>query len=134
MRQPLLKHTHIIKLGRILNMMYKPAELAEEIEINIDTIYRSYLPAGLPCSRDHYGHIWIHGPSFVKWAKETVAKHKKARSGLQLGQAWCMKCNQAVELIDPIVKPINRYLEMLQAHCPHCGKKVNRAKARELPQ
>ena len=30
-RKPLLKHTHIVKLGRLLNMMYRPTELAEEL-------------------------------------------------------------------------------------------------------
>ena len=41
MRTPLLRHTQIIRLERILNMLYKPAELAEEIAVNPDTIYRS---------------------------------------------------------------------------------------------
>jgi len=48
MRQPLLKHCHIIKLGRLLNMLYKPSEIAEEIGVAQDTVYRSYLPAGAP--------------------------------------------------------------------------------------
>ena len=41
MRQPVLKHTHIIKLGRLLDMMYKPAEIADEIGVTPDTVYRS---------------------------------------------------------------------------------------------
>lgn len=110
-------------------MLYKPAEIAEEIGVSVDTIYRSYLPAGLPHIRDG-DDIWIHGPAFVAWAKETISKKKSERAGLPDGQAWCMKCNQAVQLVDPKIKTVNRYLELLQARCPQCGKIVNRARAR----
>jgi len=42
MRIPQLKHQHIIKLSRLLNMLYKPSEIAEEIGVSVDTVYRSY--------------------------------------------------------------------------------------------
>ncbi len=132
MRQPLLKHTHIVKLGRLLDMLYKPSEIAEEIGIAQDTVYRSYLPAGLPHTRDDQGNVWIHGPAFIAWAKQTISLKKSKRVGLPDGYAWCMKCNQSVELIHPKIKPVNRYLELLQASCPHCRKTVNRARARQL--
>ena len=132
MRQPLLKHQHIVKLGRLLDMLYKPSELAEEIGVIADTIYRSYLPAGLPHTRDAQGNIWIHGPAFVAWARETISQKKSKRAGLPADHAWCMKCNQPVALINPKIKAVNRYLEMLQAPCPTCGKTVNRARARQI--
>lgn len=129
MRKPLLKHTQIIRLNRILNMMYKPSELAAEIGVTTDTIYRSYLPAGLPHTRDQHT-IWIHGPAFVCWAKETITKKEAQRKGLEPDQAWCMTCNQPVHLNHPRVRPVNRYLELLQARCPHCQHTVNRMRAR----
>lgn len=131
MKRPILKHTHIIKLGRLLDMLYKPSEIAEEIGVSTETIYRSYMPAGLPYIRDAKGNIWIHGPAFVAWAKETISKKKSERVGLAEDQAWCMKCNQAVQLIDPKIKQVNRYLELLQTRCPQCGTKINRAQARQ---
>jgi len=112
-------------------MLYKPSEIAEEIGVSTNTIYRSYLPAGLPYIRDAKGNIWIHGPAFVAWAKETISKKKSERAGLPDGTAWCMKCNQAVQLIDPKIKPVNRYLELMQARCPQCRTKINRARARQ---
>lgn len=130
MRQPLLKHTHIIKLGRLLDMMYKPGEIAEEIGVTQDTIYRSYLPAGLPHSRDDQGSIWIHGPAFVSWARETVSMKKTKRAGLPDGHGWCMKCNRPVKMSAATIKPVNRYLELLQSACPQCGRTVNRARRR----
>jgi hypothetical protein len=131
MRQPLLKHTHIVKLGRILDMMYKPSEIAEEIGVAQDTVYRSYLPAGLPHERDEQGNVWIHGPAFIAWAKETVTRRKAKRAGLPDGHAWCMKCNQPVQLVEPEIRTVNRYLELLQAPCPRCRTVVNRARARQ---
>jgi hypothetical protein len=130
MRIPLLKHQHIIKLGRLLDMLYKPSEIAAEIGVAVDTIHRSYLPAGLPHTRDGKGRIWIHGPAFVAWARQTVSQKKSKRVPLPEGQAWCLVCKGPVALIDPEIKPVNRYLELLQAKCSTCGKTVNRARAR----
>lgn len=134
MRQPALKHTHIVKLGRLLNMMYKPAEIAEELGLNSDTIYRSYLPAGLPHTRDEKGDIWIHGPAFVAWARETVSKKKSARAGLPDQHAWCMKCNRPVLMVKPKIVFQNRYMEILQSRCPDCKTIVNRARARQMEE
>ena len=131
MREPTLKHTHIIKLGRLLNMLYRPAELAEEIGLSSDTIYRTYLPAGLPHIKDDHGDIWIHGPAFVAWARETVSKRKSKRAGLPDGHAWCMKCNASVLMVNPGLIYQNRYMEILQSHCPTCNTLVNRARARQ---
>jgi hypothetical protein len=112
----------------MLNMMYRPAEIADEIGVTTDTIYRSYLPAGLPHTRDEVGEIWIHGLTFTKWATETIVKKKSKRYGLADGHGWCFKCNVSVLLIDPEVKPVNYFLEMLQAKCPRCGTLVSRAR------
>ena len=129
MRKPILKHTHIIKLGRILDMLYKPAEIASEIGVNVDTIYRSYMPAGMPYSRDNKNNIWIHGPAFVSWAKTTVAKKKSQRQGLPNDHAWCMSCNTPQPMINPKIKHRNRFIIIMQAVCPACGKTINRAQA-----
>lgn len=55
MRQPTLKHTQIVRLARFLDMMYRPSEVAEEIGVTQDTVYRSYLPAGLHEIITHLG-------------------------------------------------------------------------------
>lgn len=130
-RQPVLRHVQIIRLKRILDMFYKPSELAEEIGINVDTIYRSYIPAGLPCV--HYQQsIYIHGPEFVAWAQGTITKHKRKRSGLPAGHAWCMKCNQPQPIESPRIAYTNQYIQIVQSFCPVCGTKMNRAEALEV--
>lgn len=131
MGTPLLRQKQIVKLARLLDMLYKPAEIAEEIGVTPETIYRSYLPAGLPYTRDAQGNIWIHGPAFVSWAREMISKRKSERVALQDDQAWCLKCRGPVQLINPKIKKSNRYLELLQAHCPICGSTINRARSRQ---
>lgn len=130
MRKPHLKHVQVVRLNRILNMLYKPSELAQEIGVTTDTIYRSYLPAGAPHIRS--GHnLWIHGPAFVAWAKQTVAQHSRKRAGLPDDHGWCLKCGRAVLMKNPKVKYTNQYIQINQSKCPHCGRPVNRASKRE---
>lgn len=129
MRKPFIAHAQIVRLGRILNMLYKPAELAEEIEINVDTIYRSYIPAGLPyISKGN--NFWIHGPAFVEWAKQKHAERHVVRAKLQAGQGWCLKCKAVVSMPDPKIKYTNRKTQIVQSVCPICGRKVNRVMKR----
>ena len=111
-------------------MLYKPSELAEEIGIHVDTVYRSYIPAGLPCIHRQQD-IWIHGPTFVAWAQGTITKHKKKRAGLPEDHAWCMKCNQPVLMTEPRICYTNQYIQIKQAVCSHCGTTINRAEARQ---
>lgn len=131
MRTPLLKHAQIIRLGRLLDMMYKPSELAEVIDVNVDTIYRSYLPAGLPFVREEHS-IWIHGLTFAQWAQAQARSQRRPHPGLPAGHGYCMKCNQPVPMKDPIVVFTNRYIQINQAPCPTCGCNVNRFSKKEV--
>lgn len=126
MRTPLIRHKQIARLGRLLNMLYKPTELAQEIGVNEDTIYRSYIPAGLPYIRE--GHaIWIHGPAFVQWAKEKSAA-RRVKNALPDGHAYCIKCDQPVPMVSPRIVYSNalRKIDILQSTCPHCLRAINR--------
>lgn len=131
MRNPLFKHAQIIRLGRLLDMMYKPSEIAEELGINVDTIYRSYLPAGLPYIREHHT-IWIHGRTFAAWAGKLAASQRRPHSGLPAGHGYCLKCNQPVPMTDPVVVFTNRYIQINQSPCPTCGCSVNRFSAKAV--
>lgn len=131
---PTFNHSQIKKLIRLLDMMYKPSEIADEIGVSVDTIRRSYIPAGLPIEKDTTGHTWINGASFAKWAKEQKPSRKKVGSGkMPDDQAFCLRCKKSVPFpINPQkIIPINRYLEMMQATCPICGVKVNKARSKK---
>jgi hypothetical protein len=129
-RKPILRHTQIVRLSRLLDMLYKPAEIADEIGVHPDTVYRSYIPAGCPTIVDGHGKVWIHGPAFVAWAQQTITQRRANRHPLEPGQAWCMRCNCPVDLIDPVVKSSNHYVELLQSTCPLCGTQINRIRSR----
>ncbi len=123
-----MRREQIIRLGRLLNMYYRPSELASEIGCHVDTIYRSYLPAGCPHKRDEHGHIWIIGTEFAEWARIAI---KHDRIPLGKGEAYCLKCRKPVSIVGDIkITPTNRYLELVSGKCPECGKTVNRAQAR----
>jgi hypothetical protein len=124
---PRFTRSNILKLDRLLNMWYKPAEIAEEIGISVDTIYRTHLQAGCPHKRDDHNQIWICGSEFATWAR-SVAKEKKAFK-LEEGQAWCVHCNQVVELVGGRERSVRRNLKIVQGKCAVCGGKVNRLKS-----
>lgn len=126
-RKPLFKHEQIVKLSRLLDMMYKPTEIAKEIDVSVDTVYRSYLPAGAPHTRDKSGAIWIHGLSFSEWVKtQPKSRQTKGRHALEPNEAWCMKCNKPVEIEKPKIKKVNMHISLIKGYCPNCATKVNR--------
>ena len=116
------------RVGHLLNMYYKPSEIAEEIGCHTDTVYRSFIPAGCPHERDERGHIWIIGTAFRDWARSTFA-HKGAK--MPEGFAYCLRCRQPVRMVSPIDKPVSHYLTLVMGTCETCGAKVNRAKRRK---
>jgi hypothetical protein len=127
-----LRRDQMARLGRLLEMRYRPSELASEIGCHPDTVYRSFIPSGCPQERDARGHIWIIGTEFAKWAREAVSpKHIT----LADDEAYCLKCNKPVKMKGKItVKPTNRYLELMTGHCSECNSVVNRARARRSNQ
>ncbi len=120
---------HLIKLGRLMNMLYRPSEVAEEIGLTTATIYRACMPDGCPFSRDKDGDIWIHGTSFAAWATASRGDREDGESRLQDGQAWCFNCKGAVEMVKPRKKHASRYTSIYQGKCASCGAVVNRAYA-----
>jgi len=68
-----------------MTMRYRPSELADELGCHVDTVYRTFVPAGCPHTRDSSGHIWIVGTEFAAWARSVLS-----RNGVKLtaGQAY----------------------------------------------
>lgn len=108
------------RLQSLLNMMYRPSELAEEIKFEVRQIYRVYIPLGLPHERDDHNHIWINGVVFRDWIQETYQETK-----LTENQAFCLTCRKAVEIEDP-VNHKKEGLEYLTCDCPQCGRKLSK--------
>ncbi len=130
--KPLIKHAQIIRIPRLLDMLYKPAELAEEIAVNIDTIYRGYIPHGLPHTTDEHGHIWIHGTACAHWLRR-LSKSRARTQTMPEGHAWCLRCRRPVAFDANRARHVSKSLTLQQGVCPHCGRTVNRLKSRKLP-
>ena len=130
-RIPKLSRPQVIRLDRLLQMDYKPFEIAELLEVHIDTVYRSYLPAGCPYEKDEKGRYWILGTAFKTWAKEILAERKNRKTlPMESDEGWCMTCNKRVKMISPKIIYSARKVEMFQSICKTCGGKVNRTRGK----
>ena len=129
MKTKLFSRPQIIKLSRLLFMKYRPSEIAPILDINVNTIYRNYLPYGCPHERDQNGNIWIIGTKFREWAQEVIDERKrKSKIPMDDNQGYCLKCNQRVLMIDPKVIYSGGNREIIQSICPICGTNINRAR------
>lgn len=124
----LLERWQMIRLRRLMNMKYKPSEVAKEVGVNVKTIYQGWLPAGAPCERDANGNIWLLGPAVAAWAEEYLAgKRNRARRVMQPGEGYCLSCRAVVVMED--AKPEGHGtpgVVRLVGRCPGCGGQVNR--------
>lgn len=108
------------RLKRLLNMLYKPSELAEELGINLDQIYSVYLPLGCPHQRDGKRYIAINGEEFQKWY---LSKYQKTK--LKEDETFCKTCRKAVKIYQPSTQQKNGLTYILST-CPTCGRKLTK--------
>jgi hypothetical protein len=108
------------QLKSLLNMMYSPSELAQELGIDKDQIYRVYVDLDCPHVRDENNHIWINGQEFKKWYLDIYKK-----TGLTENETFCKTCRKAVMLIKPEQKTKGRVTYLL-SHCPNCDRMLTK--------
>lgn len=106
-------------------MEYKPSELARDIGITTDTIYRSHIPAGAPARTDTKGNIWINGRLYRDWIASFVTI-RKGNKPMADNQAYCLTCKVVREIKDPKIKRNKRNVDLAISKCPVCGKKIAR--------
>lgn len=128
---PELTKAKVHKLQKLLNMRYRPSEIADELGVTVKTVYRSYLPSGAPCIKEKEGgkeHIWIVGDVFAKWAREYATTRKRApKPSIPDGSAYCVRCNQVIIPLDiKIGRPNSRGVANMNGKCPICHGRVNR--------
>jgi len=123
-----LPHSVIVKAPGLLPMLYKVSEIAEELDIP-DRTLRDWLNRGAPHQRDNRNHIWINGEKFSRW----VQSQRKKKRGRRLNdnEAYCFRCNKAVQLISPEIRHIKGKLILIKGTCAHCGCTINRGGRRD---
>jgi hypothetical protein len=104
------------ELKGLLNMMYSPSELAEELGIDKNQVYRVYIKADCPHERDDFKHIWINGKAFKEWY---LGVYKKTEIGQD--ETFCKTCRRSVKLYKPEQRIKGRVTYLL-SHCPNCDR------------
>jgi hypothetical protein len=80
----------------LLDMEYKPSEIAEELATNPQHILR-LVGFGAPARKDAKGRFWIHGKSFASWLADAAPKNDKelkARPTIAGNEAYCTTCRK----------------------------------------
>jgi hypothetical protein len=108
------------RLDSLLDMMYRPSELAEEVGFNVRQVYRVYLPLGCPHERNACNHIFINGRTFREWVKSTYRKAE-----MEEDEAFCLTCKRPVKMVEP-VRQEEAGLAYLVCTCPNCGRRLAR--------
>ena len=126
MKTPRIKFSHltIARTPGLLPMLYRPAEIAEELEINLRTLY-DWLKLGAPHVRDKSGHLWIDGEKFKEWV-DNNRKRRTPGKKLADDEAYCFRCRQAIKLVNPSITPVQGRLHFIKGKCPNCGCTINR--------
>jgi ribosomal protein S27AE len=104
-------------------MLYTVSEISAAVGLPERTL-RDWLEAGAPHERDQHARIWIHGKKFAGWIAD-IRKPVKGRK-LKNDEAYCMRCNQAVQMIDVSIKAMQGKLILIRGTCPNCGCTINR--------
>ncbi len=92
-----LPHSVIVRAPGLLPMLYRPSELAEELDVAPATV------------RD--------------WVDAVRQQPQKPKLGHD--EAYCFRCRRSVELRDPVAQQHGKQM-LLSGSCPHCGGTINR--------
>ena len=126
MTQLKLPHSVIVRAPALLPMLYKVSEISQLMGVP-DRTLRDWLAIhGAPYIRDKRQHIWINGIHFAGWVNTIRKKKSGEKIPMDVDEAYCMRCNQPVKLLQPVMKPVQGRLVLLQGKCPQCGTTVNR--------
>ncbi len=123
--QPVLE-----RAPRLLPMLYTVQEIADELGVPNRTL-RDWLAAGAPHRKEGKNRIWIQGEEFAEWINRQ--RKPKRRERLADGQAYCLRCNQVVALVDPVTRPVQGKLIHIKGKCPNCGITINRGGRSDKP-
>ena len=115
-------HTLIVRAPGLLPMLYRPAELAQDLGVPASTL-RDWLALGGPHQRDDHGHVWINGREFAKWVE--AARRSRTRRPMNADEAYCFRCQQPVKLVEPHTTYRGKQ-KFLSSTCPNCGGTINR--------
>lgn len=104
---------------RLIEMEYKPSEIAAELAASKEQILR-LISAGAPARKDSKGHYWIHGENFAAWLEKAAPKNDRDKKTFEDHEAYCLTCRSVVTYTE-----YRRKGNIIFGHCPD-GHKVAR--------
>ena len=117
-KRKLLSREAKLRARGLLDMLYKPSELADELQIDQRVIYRKLIPEGTYAyKRTTTG---TSGFTDLKVAALVRSLDRKPGSTLAADEAYCLRCRKAVKLVNP-KRNTKHALTILQSQCPECG-------------
>jgi hypothetical protein len=122
-RRPRLTKQVRDRLRRLLDMEYRPSEIADVLEVHKDTVLRGWVQAGLPHRRDDSGAVWINGVVLAAWLRQLI---RKSRVKLGPAEAYCLRCGRAVTVSPPIVRERVQHAVLVRGTCAQCSGAVDR--------
>lgn len=126
-RNKLLSREATLRANGLLDMLYKPSELADELGIPPRVVYDKLVPAGVPHTKDTKGNIWLHGPIVAEWVRGLTRKKIK----LADDHAYCLACRMPVEMVGDRKVVDNGRMPLIHAECGTCGGSVFRGSSRD---
>ena len=127
-RRPRMSGSQTSRTKGLLAMEYRPTEIARAIGCHRSTIYDSYIPNGLPHRVDSHGHYWIIGTDFAAWAR-TLMVNPTVK--LREGEAFCLRCQAAVPIQEPITRIASKCSLLVRGKCPGCFGDVAKFERKE---
>jgi hypothetical protein len=103
---------------RLLDMEYKPSEIAEELAASKEQIVR-LLTAGAPARKDAKGHYWLHGLTFVRWLEDAAPKKTGDKTTFTENECYCVTCRAVTPFTEH-----RRKKRMVYGMCPKGHKTV----------
>jgi hypothetical protein len=119
-----LTTTQVKKLRKLLDMWYRPSELAEEMSMHVNTIYR-LVEQGCPHKRQGR-HVFIRGTVFRDWV---IGNRDTSKTHLAEDEALCMHCRVPRKFTVVKVTRMSRKREQVEGRCAVCSGTVYRFRA-----
>jgi len=120
-----LPHQVIVTAPGLLDMMYLPEELAEEMRVGKDLIDHA-IQLGAPHWIDEDDTLYIHGTKFKLWVTDCRKPRRERR--LENHEAYCPRCKADTVLTDITIKDMsNGALIQIRGRCTKCGITICRA-------
>ncbi len=114
----------------LLDMLYKPAELARELFVEKPAVYE-WTRNGMPHKKDDKGRLWVHGIKAGEWVLFQSTKRQKEKIAIPQGMIFCMKCQKPTKYKNAKHEYLTSGRIMVKAICTICGMQVRQFRKSE---